>query len=193
MIICRSCRSAWPDSAHYCGMCKRSFHGRRCPKGHLSPKSATFCLACGSKDLSLAAESTSFGCASRAVAWIVALFLLKVAWPLLAMCAGAVLAAFDWLFGLLFGISASELFWQLASTTFTLVVLTCVFALLVPGFRKNLPGLLRSGWRLGCSFWRLSRPTIKFAFRQLKTLFQGDHHDHHKRKTEHQELRAPRP
>lgn len=52
MIICRSCFTVWPDEALYCGQCKRSFGGRRCPKGHLSPPSVTACVQCASTELS---------------------------------------------------------------------------------------------------------------------------------------------
>lgn len=176
MIICRSCRSSWPDSALYCGKCKRSFGGRRCPKNHLSPKNAAFCLICGSRELSRPADSLSFGCASRTIAWLVVLILVKLGWPLITLAVVATFNACDWLFGLVFGVRASNLFWQLTTYVLNIAVLVGVFALLVPSFRKRLPALLRTSWKLCGALWRLGKPTFKFTFVALKTLVQGNRH-----------------
>lgn len=177
MIICRSCRSSWPDTADYCGKCRRSFGGRRCPKGHLSPKGATYCLSCGSKELSQAAESVSFGAAAKLAAWCVALLLLRVLWPVLGFIAGLLLGACDWLFGAIFGVRASNLIWQGLCLALNLFVITGIFALLIPGFRRNLPSMARLAFNMLRTFWKLALPALRFAFRSTRTLVQGVHHE----------------
>ena len=177
MIICRSCHSAWPDTALYCGKCKRSFGGRRCPKGHLSPRGSTYCLTCGSKDMSVPADSVSFGLASKVIAWCLAVVLLKVCWPVLGIIAALLLGVCDWLFGLIVGVRASDLFWQLFCLLLNLAVLTGIFALMIPGFRRNLPSISRFGWKLARAVWKLGYPALRLAFRALKSLIQGVHHE----------------
>lgn len=175
MIICRSCRSAWPDSALYCGKCRRSFGGRRCPKNHLSPKDAAYCLTCGSRELSTAADSLSLGWAARILAWILALALLRLAWPIIAFTAMPILGACDWLSGFLLGTKASELLGTVVGFMTQLAVLTGVFALLIPGFRRRLPAFLGTGWRSTRSLCGLVRPALGFAGSAVRSLIQGTH------------------
>jgi len=89
MKYCRDCRRLWPTEALFCGSCRRSFGGRRCNAGHLSPATASCCTTCGSRKLSLAARHTDLALPVRAVACVVGLLLLKFIfanlWAILAI------------------------------------------------------------------------------------------------------------
>lgn len=79
MILCLRCRYLTPSGSVYCSGCGSTFGSRRCEKEHLSPASARFCTTCGSGDLTRATGYLPLGCLSRALAWILLLWGLRLA------------------------------------------------------------------------------------------------------------------
>lgn len=71
MKLCLSCFHVWPAHAAYCGYCHRTFGGRLCPKKHLSPVTAQYCIQCGSNNLTDPTSHLSLG-------WIVRLFAIVI-------------------------------------------------------------------------------------------------------------------
>lgn len=74
MQFCLTCKRVSPSGSVYCAHCSpaRSFGGRRCPKGHLSPASTRgACIVCGkpNADLSQATAYLNLGCLPRLFAW----------------------------------------------------------------------------------------------------------------------------
>ena len=59
MRRCTSCFRFHPGAPTFCGQCGRSFDLRICVRGHHNPRNATFCVECGSPDLSTAAPPAS--------------------------------------------------------------------------------------------------------------------------------------
>jgi hypothetical protein len=182
MIHCLSCHRSWPDSALFCGHCKRSFGGRRCPHGHLSPRFATFCTTCGSKELSLATSSFSTQSVSRVVAWVIVLVLLKWILPYTPQILGSLLAAGDWLFGFIFGVRLGVLLVAVFHFCLQLAVLIGLFALFFPGFRKHLPALGRAFAKILRLVWKLCVVSARLAFRVLRYVAQGVNHESKNRK-----------
>ncbi len=183
MIICRSCRTAWPDTAQFCGNCKRSFGGRRCPKGHVSPRSARFCVVCGSKELSEGTRSFSFGPTAKIGAWILAALIFKFTLPWLGVVAASLLSVANQLAGFVLGVEPIQLFVTGFCACLQIGVLIGVFALLCPGFRTQLPALGRLVGRSIRFLWGLALPVLKSSGRLLKHLVQGVKHEPKKTKS----------
>lgn len=188
MILCLSCYHSWPDSALFCGRCKRSFGGRRCRRGHLSPSAATCCLTCGSAELSVPARSLSTGLASRMIAWIVLLLIVKWTWPYVGLVLGLLLAVFDWFFGFVFGVRLSTVFASAFHLCLNLAVFTALLALFFPGFRKHLPSLGRGLAKILRLFWKLGVALLRLVFHVLSYLAQGTKHEPKRR----QDSQSPR-
>ena len=52
MKRCNDCNRLSPDGALFCGTCRATFGVKLCPMRHLNPIDVTFCLQCGSEELS---------------------------------------------------------------------------------------------------------------------------------------------
>src|SRR5437870_2864219 len=52
MKQCHICKTYSPDAANYCGKCRSTYAVKLCRMGHINPASVSFCLTCGSEDLS---------------------------------------------------------------------------------------------------------------------------------------------
>jgi len=52
MRYCNNCRKFTAGKPPYCQFCARSYNVKLCPRGHKSPRAATACSQCGSRDLS---------------------------------------------------------------------------------------------------------------------------------------------
>jgi hypothetical protein len=76
-VLCLTCLRLWPRGSRYCGGCGRSFGGRLCPKGHLSPRSALRCTACGDARLSQCTGYVPLGWLYRGVSLACLLLLLR--------------------------------------------------------------------------------------------------------------------
>src|SRR5712692_6709360 len=51
MKRCNDCNQLSPDGALFCGRCRATFGVKLCPKRHLNPIDVTYCLQCGSEEL----------------------------------------------------------------------------------------------------------------------------------------------
>lgn len=159
MIFCRSCKKLWPAGSLFCGSCKRSFDGRRCPKLHLSPASARVCVVCGSNELTQAARSMRLGCLSVAFAWLIVLVLLRLG---LENITATILTAYrlgDWVFGLVTGRSLSGVLFGLARCLL-------VTAILLTGMTAMLPKALRQPART--AFSMLANRIVHITFCLLR-------------------------
>lgn len=143
MIICKSCRTSWPDGSKFCGTCGGAFYGKRCSKGHWSPKSAQSCTLCGSADLSEYADSYTLRPLARVIAWLIFLLCLRFAWPLVFW----LFAAADSVIGFVFGSKPSVIVIGLIATVLPLLVIVGVFILIVPSSAKHVPTLVRASAR----------------------------------------------
>ena len=86
MWLCRGCRRVTPGrDAVYCVYCSRSFGGRRCPHGHLSPADAISCARCRASDseLSQATGAVNIGWLPRLLAWGCVVGTTYLAWKCL--------------------------------------------------------------------------------------------------------------
>ena len=52
MKQCHICRTYSPDTANYCGKCRSTYAVKLCRNGHINPATVSFCLNCGSEELS---------------------------------------------------------------------------------------------------------------------------------------------
>src|SRR6266851_4536112 len=52
MKQCKICKTHSPDAANYCGQCRSTYAVKLCRNGHINPATVSFCLNCGSEDLS---------------------------------------------------------------------------------------------------------------------------------------------
>ncbi len=52
MKHCYICKTYSPDTARYCGKCRSTYAVKLCRNGHINPATVSFCLTCGSEDLS---------------------------------------------------------------------------------------------------------------------------------------------
>ena len=52
MKQCHICKTYSPDTANYCGKCRSTYAVKLCRNGHINPATVSFCLTCGSEDLS---------------------------------------------------------------------------------------------------------------------------------------------
>jgi hypothetical protein len=52
MKQCKICKTPSPDAANYCGKCRSTYAVKLCRNGHINPATVSFCLNCGSEDLS---------------------------------------------------------------------------------------------------------------------------------------------
>lgn len=53
MKYCQNCKTRSPDIALFCGRCQSSFAVKICSPGrHINPPTVSFCLTCGSENLS---------------------------------------------------------------------------------------------------------------------------------------------
>src|SRR5207237_196956 len=57
---CRTCLHVTAGDPPFCPSCGGSYNKRICAKGHLNPRSANICSACGSRDLSHAQPRRRF-------------------------------------------------------------------------------------------------------------------------------------
>lgn len=78
MILCLHCRRLWPNQAQICGLCRRSFGGRLCPHGHLSPALSRYCSTCGNKKLLQPAKYLKLGCLTQLLVCVSLLIILKL-------------------------------------------------------------------------------------------------------------------
>lgn len=177
MKICLSCRQAWPDSSAYCGTCQRSFDGRRCPHGHLSPTRAQCCLQCGNSDLSESTQSANTGTFTRILAWVIFIVLLKLTRAQVIPLAGQILSFGDWLAGFVFGARISELFAKVIQAFFPLAILTLVICALSPRARKALPTGMRYLFKAIRALLKGSWIALRLAFSLSRRLVQGDEHN----------------
>ncbi len=51
MKRCNDCNRLSPDGALFCGTCRATFGVKLCPNRHLNPTNVTYCLQCGSEEL----------------------------------------------------------------------------------------------------------------------------------------------
>lgn len=52
MKYCYQCGHVTTGEPLYCNTCGRSYNVKLCPRGHVNPRSAEVCSACGTRDLS---------------------------------------------------------------------------------------------------------------------------------------------
>ncbi|MBL8060474.1 MAG: hypothetical protein JNK63_07140 [Chthonomonas sp.] len=152
MIICKHCRESWPTDAQFCGSCGGSFKGRRCRKGHLSPKRASACVTCGSHDLTDFADSLHLGTRARILACIVMLVALRI----LSVHAWSVLQTTDWLLGLVLPFRPLATALQIVSV----VIVWLTFRSLLVLFAREADGRFKAV----SDVWR---PFVKAGFRAL--------------------------
>ena len=154
MRLCRNCRYLANREAVFCPHCARSFGGRRCAKGHLSPPGAVCCQICGTAELSEATGSIPLGFLPALLAG----FLTLGAGALLLHFGGAILSGVS-TFGqssvtVLLGKSPAHLWRTLAERVLQFVLVWTVLLFLLPGkfgqeIRRGVGRLLTSaGWLL---------------------------------------------
>lgn len=80
MKLCLSCFHVWPAGAAFCGHCNRTFGGRLCPKKHMSPVTARYCITCGSNKLTDPTTHLSLGWAVRLFTIGIVVGLVIVLW-----------------------------------------------------------------------------------------------------------------
>jgi len=51
MKRCNDCNRLSPDGSLFCGTCRATFGVKLCPQRHLNPVGVTYCLQCGSEEL----------------------------------------------------------------------------------------------------------------------------------------------
>jgi hypothetical protein len=51
MKRCNDCGRLSPEGALFCGTCRATFGVKLCPMRHLNPVGVTFCVQCGSEEL----------------------------------------------------------------------------------------------------------------------------------------------
>lgn len=122
MIYCRDCHRFWPSGAVFCGCCRRSFGGRRCESGHLSPTVASCCITCGSRKLTRAAPYADMGCLLRMFAIALGLVSFKVLLANFGLVGGLLACTVGFLWSFVIGDSASSLFGGLITLTIVLVL-----------------------------------------------------------------------
>ncbi len=169
MIICKSCRTSWPDGSKFCGTCGGAFYGKRCPKGHWSPKSAQSCTRCGSADLSEFADSYTLRPLARVLAWLVFFLCLRFGWPLVCW----LFVAADWVIGFIFGSKPSVIVISLIATVLPLLVIVGVFILIVPSSAKHVPTEVRAFARCLKVVWDVCIWTGKTAFGLSRAIVQS--------------------
>lgn len=169
MIICKSCRTSWPDGSRFCGTCGGAFYGKRCSNGHWSPKSAQSCTRCGSTDLSEYADSYTLGPLARVLAWLVFLLCLRFAWPLVFWLSNAA----DLIIGFVIGSKPSVIVLGLIATVLPLAAVVGVFVLMVPSSGKNLPALAKALARCLKVLWDVFVWTGRIAYGLCRAIVQG--------------------
>ncbi len=172
MIICKTCRTSWPDGSKFCGTCGGAFYGKRCSKGHWSPKSAQSCTRCGSTDLSEYTDSYTLRPLARVLAWLALLLCLRFAWPLVCW----LFVAADSVLGFLFGSKPSVMVIGLIATVLPLLVVLGVFVLIVPSSAKHVPTLLKAVARCLKVLWDVCIWAGRTAFGIGRTIVQGSAH-----------------
>lgn len=170
MIICKRCRIPWPDSAQYCGSCGGSFAGRRCPKGHLSPKGTLSCIQCGSPDLSELTQSYSRSCLARTLAWIACLVFISLLLPYI----GWVFLGIDLTVGFCFGTRPSTVITAVFLLILSLSILLGVFVHIVPSSAKYLPGAFRLAVKTLKVVWNVSFWIARRIFSFIRKIVQGE-------------------
>ena len=106
MILCLGCKRLSSRGARYCSYCRRSFSGRLCEKGHLSPMGAKCCSECGSSDLAKPTKAIRLSALTFLAACSAAALLVKLLvayWvPVLEFALGVLMWLVSFLFGSIF-------------------------------------------------------------------------------------------
>src|SRR5882724_9692852 len=75
MKRCNDCGRLSPDGALFCGTCRATFGVKLCPMRHLKPVDVTYCLRCGSEELTRPHKKYP---TRRIIAYAIGLLLLLV-------------------------------------------------------------------------------------------------------------------
>ena len=60
MKLCTNCKKLTPGEPLFCMNCGRSYDYKLCPHRHVNPRTALVCTICGSRDLSVPQQQSSF-------------------------------------------------------------------------------------------------------------------------------------
>ncbi len=94
MKRCTHCFRYSLSQPSFCTYCGRSYNVRRCPRGHINPRTAGFCSECGSADLSTPAPPA--GVLFHLSQWALRLVFGSAVVILAFVLVAGLLTALDW-------------------------------------------------------------------------------------------------
>ena len=131
MILCLTCHRLSGADAKYCGSCKRSFKGRRCKSGHLSPLASMVCVECGSKRLSNGTPALNLRWLTSGLSWLVTLIAIRLVLAHTDVVLSFLLRLMSFAFGLITGTSFACFVCRIFAFASFLAILLVVFGLFV--------------------------------------------------------------
>lgn len=152
MIYCCNCRKLSASGSKYCVRCKKSFGGRLCEKGHLSPTDARCCRECGSSELAKPVRTVNLQLPTIVLAWILALLCLKMFWTIVPSLLQVTATVGDVVIRFIFAKPISSIFSEL-------IAIAGVSAWILFCLSFMLPANIRAG------IWKAMLPTLRWFWK----------------------------